>query len=35
MLDISPDGLSNWPILLQVGNIENGFVLRWACNYRC
>ncbi len=27
MLDISPDGLSNWPILLQVGNIENGFVL--------
>ena len=27
MLDISPDGLSNWPILLQVGNIENGFIL--------
>ena len=27
MLDISPDGLSNWPILLQVGSIENGFVL--------
>ena len=27
MLEISPDGLSNWPILLQVGNIENGFVL--------